>query len=210
LTSSASPGHVANVKESFQNPTGDSQRHVINDVQTMRALAHPDRLSILLFLMSAQSHTATECAAEVDISPSACSYHLRELERFGYAERVESGPDGRTRPWRASAVGFSVGRDMSDPSPAARAARHAVGRAESIENQRLIARYLDVVDDLDDQWQKAADFHNFQIVVTPEELAALNEQIARLLRPYRAPTRTDVPGDAAAVHVIYQAFPRLA
>lgn len=176
----------------------------------MRALAHPDRLAILLFLLSARSRTATECSAEVGISPSACSYHLRELERFGYAERVESKGDGRTRPWRASAVGFSVGDDQSDPSPAARVARHAIGRAELIENQRLISRYLDAVDGLDVRWQNAADFHNFELVATPEELVALNEAVARLLRRYRAPTRTDVPVDAAAVHVVYQAFPRVA
>ncbi len=175
----------------------------------MRALAHPDRLSILLFLLSARSRTATECAAEVGISPSACSYHLRELERFGYADRVEASDDGRTRPWRAAAIGFSVGNDWSDPSPAARAARHAIGSAELIENHRLAHRYLDAVDSLDARWQNATDFHTFELVVTAEELAELNEQVARLLRPYRAPIRTDSPGDAAEVHVVYQAFPRL-
>ncbi len=197
------------VKDSFQNSVDDSGRHVIDDTSAMRALAHPDRLSILLFLLSARSRTATECAAEVGISPSACSYHLRELERFGYAERVEASDDGRTRPWRAAAIGFSIGNDWSDPSPAARAARHAIGRAELIENHRLAHRYLDAVDGLDAQWQNATDFHTFELVVTAEELAELNEQVARLLRPYRAPTRTDTPHDAVAVHVVYQAFPRL-
>ncbi len=198
------------VKESFQNSNDDSGRRVIGDVPAMRALAHPDRLSILLFLLSARSRTATECAVEVGISPSACSYHLRELERFGYAERVESTGDGRTRPWRAAAVGFTVGGDdRADPSPAAQAARHAIGRAELLENQRLITRYLDAVDDLDEQWRNAADLHNFELLVTPEELADLNEQVGRLLRPFRAPTRADPPVGAAAVHVVYQAFPRL-
>jgi DNA-binding transcriptional ArsR family regulator len=197
------------MKDSFQKTVDDAGRRVIGDVHAMRALAHPDRLSILLFLLSARSRTATECAAEIGISPSACSYHLRELERFGYAERVESAGDGRTRPWRAAAVGFSVGDDRPDPSPAARAARHAIGRAELVENQRLVTRFLDAVDDLDERWQTAADFHNFELVMTPDELTALNEQIARLLRPYRAPTRADPPEGADAVHVVYQAFRRL-
>lgn len=182
---------------------------MVDDVDAMRALAHPDRLSILLFLMSARSRTATQCAAEVGISPSACSYHLRELERFGFAERVDSADDGRTRPWRASAVGFSVGQHRSDPSPAARVARHAVGRAELLENQRLANRYIDGVDDVAQTWRDAADFHTFELSVTPDELTALNREVADLLRRYRAPTRVDGPGDAAAVHVVYQAFPRL-
>ena len=197
------------VKDSFQTDGEAADRRIVDDVGAMRALAHPDRLAILLFLLSAQSRTATECAAEVGISASACSYHLRELERFGYAERVESEEDGRTRPWRASAVGFSVGFDASDPSPAAQAARHAIGRAGLIENQRLVSRYLDAVDDLEPRWQDASDLHSFELVVTPEELVELNEEVARLLRRYRAPIRVDPPEDAAAIHVVYQAFPRL-
>lgn len=197
------------MKDTFQDSHEHSERRIIDDVGAMRALAHPDRLSILLFLLSARSRTATECAAEIGVSPSACSYHLRELERFGYAERVDSTGDGRTRPWRASAVGFSVPDEWSDPSPAARAARHAIGRAELIENQRLINRYLDAVEGLDGRWQDAADFHTFELLVTPEELAELNEQVAGLLRDYRAPTRPDPPDGAAAVHVVYQAFRRL-
>lgn len=200
--------HDQDVKDSFQN-SDDGGRRIVDDVDAMRALAHPDRLSILLFLMSARSRTATECAAEVGISPSACSYHLRELERFRFAERVEATDDGRTRPWRASAVGFSVGNDRTDPSPVARVARHAVGRAELLENQRLVNRYVDGVDDIDASWREATDFHTFELSVTPDELTALNHEVAALLRRYIAPIRHDAPDDAAAVHVVYQAFPRL-
>ncbi len=177
----------------------------------MRALAHPDRLAILGFLLSARSRTATECAAEVGVSgvsPSASSYHLRELERFGYAERVKTDGDARTRPWRAAAVGISVGADRTDSSATTKAVRDAISRAELIENQRLINRHLDALDELDPRWRDASDFHNYELLLTPEELTMLNEEIGRLLRPYRAPTRADAPRDAAAVHVVYQAFPR--
>jgi DNA-binding Lrp family transcriptional regulator len=174
----------------------------------MRALAHPDRLAILLFLLAAPTRTATECAAEIGASPSACSYHLRELERFGYAERAETSGDGRTRPWRAAAVGFSLG-DWTDDTPAARAARHAVGRAELEANRRLIERFAEAVDDLDPEWQGASDFHNFELSVTADELRELNDQVGALLAPYRTPVRTDPPDGAAAVHVVYQAFVRI-
>ena len=46
-------------------------------------------------------------------------------------------------------------------------------------------------------------------MVTPAELIAINEEVAAVLRRYRAPARTDPSADAAAVHVVYQAFPRL-
>lgn len=185
------------------------ERKVISDVRAMRALAHPDRLAMLLFLMSGEPKTATECSAEVSASPSACSYHLRELERFGFVERAEPIGDGRTRPWRATALGFSVGNDWTDDSLEASAARQAITHAELQENRRLIQRFLDALDDLDQEWKSAVDFHTFELVVTPTELQEINDQIARLLTSFRSGERHDGPDDTAAVHVVYQAFPRV-
>ena len=86
--------------------TIDSQeppRKVVTDIRALRALAHPDRVAILRLLMAGVARTATECARAVGASPSACSYHLRELERFGFVVRDESvAGDGRTRPSTAA------------------------------------------------------------------------------------------------------------
>lgn len=172
-------------------------------------MANPHRVAILYYLLSGQARTATECANEVGGTASACSYHLRELERFGLAERVESPGDGRTRPWRAAAVGFSVGAGPTEESPTGRAAEMALTRAEMTENQRLIKRYLDGRDALDSEWRSASDFHTFELMVTPSELVELNDKVADLLRAYRAQTRTNAPTDTKPVHVVYQAFPRL-
>ena len=91
----------------------DTGRRVVADLDAMRALAHPQRSAILKLLMSGPPRTATECAAVVGASPSACSYHLRELERFGFvdARRLPRRRTGRRqgRRWRASAVGFTLG-----------------------------------------------------------------------------------------------------
>lgn len=185
------------------------QRTDINDVRTMRALAHPQRLAILTFLMSGPPRTATECAQEVDASASACSYHLRELQRFGFVERAEPTDDGRSRPWKATAVSFSVGNDWTDSSPTTVAARHAVTEADLKENLRLVRRFLEASVELEPTWGSAVDFHTYGLVLSPEELTELNEQIRRLLKPYRAGDRRNIPDDATAVHVVYQAFPRV-
>jgi DNA-binding transcriptional ArsR family regulator len=198
------------VKDSLdESERPDDGRRVVDDVDAVRALSNPHRVAILYFLLSGRARTATECAAEVGGTASACSYHLRELERFGFVEREESAGDGRERPWRAAAVGFSIGLDVVEESLVGRAAEMALSRAEFIENQRLVKRFLDARDQLDPAWRAASDFHTFELLVTPDELAALNGEIAQLLRTYRAPTRADAPHDAEPVHVIYQAFPRL-
>ncbi len=200
------------MKESLHNqdePAAVQARRVINDIEAVRAMAHPHRVAILCYLLSGTDRTATECATEVGGTASACSYHLRELERFGLVERAELVGDGRARPWRAAAVGFSIRSGVLEESPAGKAADLALSQAALVDNQRLIKRFLDHSDTIDKAWRAASTFDTFELKVSPQELTELTEKVAELLRPYRAPTRSSAPKDADAVHVVYQAFPRL-
>ena len=184
------------------------ERKTINSLEAMKALGHPARIAILSFLLSGGPKTATECSEQTDESPSACSYHLRELERFGFVERADESEDGRTRPWQATASGFSVGDNWDDESMPARVARQAITRAELDENRRLVMRFFEDEESIDMSWKSASDFHTYELVVTPDELKRLNAKVAELLRPFRPAERNDVPEGAGSVHVVYQAFPR--
>lgn len=186
-----------------------TQHRTITDLRAVRALAHPDRLAIHLLLLSAGPLTATACANVIGVTPSACSYHLRQLARFDLVERVpaELVDDARTRPWRSTAAGLTLG-DWQDPRPAARAARHAIGLAELAETDRLARAFLAASDEVEPVWRQAAEFHMYALAVTPGELERINASINELLAPYRAQVRGDHPGDARAVHVTYHAFPR--
>src|SRR5207244_3922342 len=73
----------------------------VSDPRAMRALAHPTRLALLDHLHTVDQATATECSEFVAESPSALSYHLRSLARWGFVEEG-SGGAGRERPWRAT------------------------------------------------------------------------------------------------------------
>jgi DNA-binding transcriptional ArsR family regulator len=74
---------------------------VLRDPRAIRALAHPARIAVLHRLLAGQVLTATECADAVQLTPSAMSYHLRALQRWGLVDRAEPTGDGRVRPWRA-------------------------------------------------------------------------------------------------------------
>ena len=143
----------------------DGQRRTITDVRVLAALAHPVRVSLLHYLLAAGPRTATECAAVVDASPSACSYHLRHLERFGLVERAEPGPDeavdGRTRRWRPVATGFSFGGPPSTASPEMVAAHHTLVATGLAEDLRLARHHLDHADELPPAWQDAAEFSTY-------------------------------------------------
>ena len=192
----------------------ETGRRVVTDLAALRALAHPERSAILKLLMSGRSRTATECAAVVSLSPSACSYHLRELERFGFVERDDTAEEGsvdrRTRLWRAAAVGFALGSGRpSDASPAERAVHAAVMGADLVENDRLARDFVAKIDELPATWQDAATFATYELVLTPEELDHVSRAVDELLRPHRAGLKPTDPSTSRTVHVVFHAFPRM-
>ena len=79
----------------------------ITDPKAMRAMAHPARLSLLEALAHHGQLTATEAAEHVGESPSNCSFHLRQLAKYGFVEEAEGGT-GRQRPWRLVNVGMRM------------------------------------------------------------------------------------------------------
>jgi DNA-binding transcriptional ArsR family regulator len=191
----------------------DEQRTEITDVRVLAALAHPVRVQLLNYLLGTGQHTATQCAEVTEASPSACSYHLRHMERFGLVERVSSddivSPDGRERVWRATATGFSFGGPPSTDRPAARSTRQALSVLGIDESARLAKHYVNRADTLDDAWQDAAGFATYGLAVTPGELRELIQAIDSLVRPFIAATRPDPPDGSEAVHVTLQAFRRI-
>src|SRR3954451_5069521 len=88
----------------------------VSDPQVMRALAHPARIEIIDYLNNTGAVvTATECASLVGLSPSAVSYHLRELAKYGLVEQAPSRGDGRERVWRSTGAGLRIEGDPADP-----------------------------------------------------------------------------------------------
>jgi DNA-binding transcriptional ArsR family regulator len=189
------------------------QRTEVSDLRVLAALAHPVRVQLLNYLLGTGAHTATQCAEVADASPSACSYHLRHMERFGLVARVpadESGTaDGRERVWRAAATGFVLGGRPSADRPAVRAVRQALGSLDIDEAARLARRYVSRADTAEAEWQDAAVFATYGLAVTADELTELAASIDALVRPFIAATRDDHPSTAEAVHVTLQAFKRI-
>src|ERR1700727_3561355 len=81
----------------------------VADPRSIRALAHPARLAIIDALATGDELTATQCAELTGLSPSATAYHLKFLERYGFAEPAPPRADRRARPWRATARQAEIG-----------------------------------------------------------------------------------------------------
>ena len=179
----------------------------ISDPQVMRALAHPARIEIVEYLNNTGAVvTATECAALVGLSPSATSYHLRELARYGLVEQAPSRGDGRERVWRSTGTGLRI--DADDDAPDAAAATRAlvdvfldrdVGRA-----REWVARRSAEPED----WRDAGALISQHLLLTADELAELNRRVDELVDPYRMRNRqADAPPEARRVQFNYMAFP---
>ncbi len=187
----------------------EARRHV-TDVRVMRALANPVRYRIFGHLMGAGPQTASECAQVVGATASNCSYHLRELARYGLIERVAEAPgDARERPWRTTGTGFSFHPSETDrDDPATRLVSGRLVHLGIDDDAALAHASADAHDDLPRPWRDAEALNSYGILVSAEELVALVARVDAVVRPFIALTREDAPPDACAVHVTFQAFRR--
>src|SRR5215469_15363463 len=89
----------------------------LTDPRTMRAITHPVRLALLEALTLEGPLTATRAAEIIGESPTTCSFHFRQLAKYGFVEEAGGGP-GRLRPWRLSHRGISFTDLHDDPETA--------------------------------------------------------------------------------------------
>jgi len=179
----------------------------LTDPRMMRALAHQARIAIWLHLGLRGPATATECAEVAGLSPSACSYHLRTLARYGFVEEdLASAANGRERPWRARLVAFTMDDGPEEPATSQVASQLLVENLRaSAEETR--ARYLSRKQEYPADWRAAAG-ETFSVAhVTPEELNAMRAQMLAVMAPYVRLDPAERPPGALAVRAMLDLFP---
>ncbi|BBH65664.1 transcriptional regulator [Actinoplanes sp. OR16] len=185
----------------------EQERVRISDARTLRALAHPARIEIVDHLTATgAAMTATECAGLVGLSPSATSYHLRELAKYGLVEQAPSQGDGRERRWRST--GSSLWIDSDSEMPESVAAEKALIDLYLARDKERVREWAERQTDDPQEWRDASSLMGQQLIVTAEELTELNQKVRALMEPYRIRERqAEAPGGARRVVVQYAAFP---
>ncbi len=164
---------------------------VLSDPRAIRALAHPARLAIIEALLPGEELTATECASLTGLSPSATSYHLKALERWGIVEAGLARKDGRDRPWKARGRSIEVSSDGPQSTTLAEA---AVLEVFLDRNRVLAAEFLEHQASEPAQWRDVMDRANGDYWLTAAEVAEISHALRSVLEPYeqrRAGTRPD-------------------
>lgn len=166
----------------------------LTDPRAIRALAHEARQQILDELYSGSVLTATEAAQICGLSPSAMSYHLRALAKWGIVVRDEASADRRERPWRAGANDLSVGRSDGPSGASVRQAANAVVSTFMVGLNKAVDAWLDKEPEA-----KGAKMSRGRLYLSDEEAAALNRDVDELLERYDGGrTSRDKPADALA------------
>jgi DNA-binding transcriptional ArsR family regulator len=178
----------------------------VTDVQTMRALSHPVRIALLEVLSLEGPLTATEVGERIGESPTTCSFHLRQLAKYGFVEEAGGGK-GRARPWRMTSLGFSI---SAHDDPEAEIAASALGR---MVRERQLDRYrtwLDTRTTYPREWREAAIDAQDGFYLTADELKQLGADLMALLRsrfPERLSDPSKRPPGSVPVEMLVASYP---
>ena len=181
----------------------------LTDPRALRALAHPVRLALLEALREGPL-TATEAGEIIGESPTTCSFHLRQLSRYGFVEETGGGK-GRARPWRRTHTGWTA-----PVQPGNAEFMQAAQLLDHVLLDRHLARirqFVNSVSTYPPDWQQAAHFSSSVLHLTADELAELTAAHQAVTEQFmgRWATRTQAPrtrpAGSRAIEVIFTAFP---
>jgi DNA-binding transcriptional ArsR family regulator len=197
-------------------PDGDAQpkrrgrpenRVEITDPKAIRALAHAARLEVISELYSTQlSRTATELAGQTGLTPSAMSYHLRALQKWGIVAPAETAGDARERRWKAAGTDFAINSGGGPASPdltvvdlelqafRRRANAYAKARAEQQQPGEVPPPAAVVL---------ATDL----LYLTPAQQLELRDKVFGLLRNYELADPGSIPPGAERIATMWSMIP---
>ena len=159
----------------------------ISDPKAIRALAHPLRLDLLQLLGAGGSATAAQCGRVLEVSQASCSFHLRQLAKYGFVEDAGPGRDRRERQWRVAhsrlSVRIGTGSDL--------AVRQEIEALVVQREMQAIIDYSRRPDGADPEWQHKAGIVSAMAVLSPDDAAAIKEKWITLLTPYISRARTE-------------------
>ena len=154
----------------------------LTDPKALRAYAHPVRMALVGLLRTEAPLTATQAAELLGESSGTCSFHLRQLARYGLVEEAGGGT-GREKPWRATTT--STAWDATGGgTPETAAATGLLNTVIAEQYFEQLMRWLEASPDEPAEWQQAVQFGDRILYVTAEELEELSGRVRELVDEY--------------------------
>lgn len=182
------------------------EQRELRDPRTMRALAHPLRLKLFELVGREVTLTSAQASELTGESTGSCSFHLRQLAKYGFIEEAPGGK-GRERPWRVAQIGMR----FSDVHEDAATSAAADALADLLLERSLadLFAYLRGRGNETAEWREAALSSENLLYLTAGELERFRDDFVALLMPYaeRALDLEQRPADARAVRILAYGFP---
>ena len=178
----------------------------LTDPRALRAYAHPVRMKLVGLLRTEGPLTATRAAELLGESTGTCSFHLRQLAKYGLVEEAGGGT-GREKPWRATTT--STAWDAIADTPEAAAATSLLATVAAEQYFEQVMRWLEARPGEPAEWQDAAWFGDRFLYVTAEELAELGRKVQEVVDVYfERQVKPELrPPGARLVSYLHLAFP---
>jgi DNA-binding transcriptional ArsR family regulator len=174
----------------------------VTDVRALRALAHPLRNRLLGQLRLRGPATASQLGRVVGESSGSTSYHLRQLEAYGFVEEVEGQGSARERWWRArhrmtsweaaDVLAQEGGAEVEDEMTRLQLDGHA----------RVLNAWQAQKDELPAEWATVASLNDYALRVRPEQARALVGELNAVLQRWmdaHPSDRADDDGELVSV-----------
>ncbi|MEU7330341.1 ArsR/SmtB family transcription factor [Streptomyces parvus] len=183
---------------------------VVLDAKGLRAMAHPVRVQVVGLLRKHGPSTATRLAERLGVNSGTASYHLRQLGAAGFVEEDTERGNARERWWR------SVHRTtwFNDPELAEREPEAALAYQQSVASLYALRaqQTLNELQTMPRVWRERFDLSDWVLRLTPEETAALYQELGDVIGRYRRDTPENAataPAGAERVGLITHVLPEL-
>ena len=153
----------------------------LTDARALRAYAHPVRMKLVGLLRTEGPLTATRAGELLGESSGTCSFHLRQLAKYGLVEEAGGGT-GRQKPWRATTTSTDWDRVADTPELSAATGMLNTMVAETYFEQLM--RWLEASPEEPPEWQDAAMLGDRILYLTAEELAELGRKVREMVDVY--------------------------
>ena len=160
--------------------------YYLESLEQMRAIADELRMRIM-GLLARQAMTVTDIARLLQEAPGKIHYHVRELERLGLIQLVETREKGGIleKYYRAVALNFSVPRQLLRTTPA-----DETSEAITTSFQGVFAAFMRALQHAlksSDDPAPAVGYSVDHFWMTPDEYRQIYQKIIDTLKPYEIP-----------------------
>ena len=175
------------------------------DARNLRGIAHPVRVRMLALLRDEGASTATRLAARLGLNSGATSYHLRQLETYGFVtEDVERGT-ARERWWRPAHQSTLLDQQAVLASENAELGETYL-RAVATFAADAVQHAIDEWKSVPPEWQGLGTISDYALRLTPAEFEHMLDEVFEILDRYRPHDATDAPAESRRTTIQVQAF----